>query len=83
MAPEWVNDFVTFRDYVNQNLGPRPKDHSIDRVNNDADEGYFPGNIRWATSSQQSNNKRHTKLGKILKALRAELRAAAEPHVGA
>jgi hypothetical protein len=76
MAPEWVEDFVAFRDYVNQNLGPRPKGGTIDRINND--EGYFPGNIRWATRSVQSNNTRCTKLGKILSAFYAELKAAAE-----
>jgi hypothetical protein len=75
MAPEWIKDFVVFRDYINQNLGPRPKGCTIDRIDND--EGYFPGNIRWATPSVQSNNTNRTKLGKILQAFRAELKATA------
>jgi hypothetical protein len=77
MLPEWVDNFVAFRDYVNKNLGPRPKGSSIDRINND--EGYWPGNIRWATRSEQNNNQRRTKLGKILKAFRAELQTTAKP----
>ncbi|MFC1051668.1 hypothetical protein ACFGWE_03735 [Pasteurella multocida] len=46
--------------YVLNHLGPRPsKNHSIDRINNDA--GYKPGNLRWATRRDQANNKREYK----------------------
>jgi hypothetical protein len=70
LAPEWVNDFAAFRDYVNQNLGPRPKGHSIDRIENS--EGYFPGNLRWATPSQQRHNSRRSRIGKAVDAVLLE-----------
>jgi hypothetical protein len=35
ISPEWIDNFLAFQDYVDKNLGPRPKEHSIDRVDND------------------------------------------------
>lgn len=53
VCDEWRASFQAFFDYI----GPRPSaDHSIDRMRNG--EGYKPGNVRWATDTEQNNNKR-------------------------
>src|SRR6516165_2533471 len=66
IAPEWVNDFVAFRDYINQNLGPRPKGYSLDRIEND--EGYEVGNLRWSPRSEQRHNSRTSRVNKVVDA---------------
>lgn len=53
MCDEWRDDFAAFLKYI----GPRPPGHSLDRFP-DNDAGYAPGNVRWATSSEQQNNRR-------------------------
>lgn len=53
MCDEWNDSFVEFLSY----LGPRPsKKHSVDRIDND--KGYEPGNVRWATKTEQARNRR-------------------------
>lgn len=52
----WRKDFGIFRDYISSELGPKPSpEHTIDRI--DPDDGYRPGNIRWATRKEQARNK--------------------------
>lgn len=53
----WLEDYRAFSEYVLSNLGDRPsKSHSLDRIDNDGN--YEPGNLRWATRSEQVRNSR-------------------------
>lgn len=53
MCQEWRDSFEAFYQYV----GPRPTNwHSLERIDNDGN--YEPGNVRWATKSEQSINQR-------------------------
>jgi hypothetical protein len=48
--------FISFEQFLTE-LGQRPSPkHSLDRKNNDGN--YEPGNVRWATKSEQECNKR-------------------------
>lgn len=56
MCDEWLHDFSAFIGYI----GPRPTtDHSLDRI--DVNGHYEPGNVRWATWSEQCGNRRNTR----------------------
>lgn len=49
----WAESFESFFDHIGLRPGPG---YSLDRINND--RGYEPGNVRWATASQQNKNRR-------------------------
>jgi hypothetical protein len=52
-------EFISFQKFIKY-IGPRPsKYHSIDRINTNGN--YEPGNVRWATSTEQANNMRGRK----------------------
>lgn len=64
MHPAWRDDFARFRDDLLAELGPRPEGttprgtpvYTLDRIDNDGH--YEPGNLRWATASEQGRNRR-------------------------
>lgn len=56
MSNEWKDSFETFLADVGPKPGPK---FSLDRIDNDGH--YTAGNVRWATSLEQNNNKRNIK----------------------
>jgi len=53
VCAEWRADFAAFFAHV----GPRPSSkHSLDRI--DVNGNYEPGNVRWATATEQALNRR-------------------------
>ena len=56
MHEPWAKEYKEFEKYILITIGPKPEGMSLDRVDNN--KGYVPGNLRWATPSQQNYNKR-------------------------
>lgn len=56
MHDSWRNDYLCF---LNE-IGRRPSsNYSVERIDNT--QGYVPGNVRWATSSEQARNRRSSR----------------------
>lgn len=48
--------FPAFRDYLVNVLGDPPEGYTLDRI--DPDGNYEPGNVRWASATEQRHNRR-------------------------
>lgn len=51
ICERWLN----FKNFL-EDMGPKPEGMQIDRINNDGN--YEPGNCRWVTPKENSNNRR-------------------------
>ncbi len=58
VAPCWLGDtgFQNFLSHVGRKPSPQ---HTLDRIDNS--KGYEPGNVRWATRTQQARNTRRNR----------------------
>lgn len=57
---EWRKSFEAFQEYVSKLPHYDEEDYTLDRIDNNGN--YEPGNVRWATRSEQNRNKRDTRL---------------------
>lgn len=56
VCDEWMRSFDAFYEYVSKLPHFGEKGRTLDRINNDGN--YEPGNVRWATNSEQMKNRR-------------------------
>ncbi len=56
VCERWRNSFMNFY----SDMGPRPKDLTLERKNNDGD--YEPGNCKWVSMREQRRNSRQNRI---------------------
>lgn len=62
VCEEWRCMDTGFKKFL-EHIGPRPsKKYSLDRI--DPNKGYMPGNVQWATATEQARNRKITKMVK-------------------
>ncbi len=55
----WARDFISFKSWLDDNLGPCPEGWTLDRIDNNGN--YEAGNLRWASAETQISNQRKAK----------------------
>lgn len=64
LKKSWSDDFFKFADWIEEHIGlPTSYQDQLERIDNDGD--YKPGNLRWATSKENHNNRTSNTLIKI------------------
>lgn len=58
---EWQQSFDMFYAYVSKLPHFGERGYTLDRINNDGN--YEPGNVRWATRTEQNRNTRRNRTG--------------------
>lgn len=63
VCQEWQDSFQAFYDHVSQLPHFGENGYSLDRIKNDGN--YEPNNVRWASDTEQANNRRKRKIKEV------------------